>query len=274
MKETTIKNKHITTYIKEFGSLAEFYNYITTTPFNSNWHDSNRRASVYNGKSFTGTNTFDEAIDLMKNGWSEEAIKLTKLLKEKKLDTVTTKKARPSYSVQGFQCSVPRYLQGLPDSMINKKNVPVKQKVITINKVISYNCMISTQTIENESIKALSLIHNIESQGVRCNLNVVWSISERSTREMFKVRIKSSDERINVTKLAFPLVHPSMLRRLMFRALEVSPTAHYGYVHGYGKPDTAPTIKGLLKQCGYENEYTIPQILPENINSIETLQNL
>lgn len=274
MKETTIKNQHITTYVREFDSLSEFYDYITKTAYGIHFTGNNYKASISGSESFTKTKNFEEAVTLFKNGWSEEAIKLTHLLKEAVKDTQITTKARPTYSVQGYQCSVPRYLQGLPDSMINKKNIPVKQKIITINKSVSYNCAATTSEIEKESIKALSLINNIESQGYRCNLNVIWSVSAGYTREMVKVRIKSANERINVTKLAFPLVHPSMLRRLLFRYLEVAPSVTSSYPSGYGKPDNNITIKGLLKQMGYENEFTLPTFLPSDINSVESLQNL
>ena len=274
MKETTIKNKHITTYIREFASLSEFYGYIKTTPFNSAFSNKGDRSSIMASEEFAGTKTFEEAVELMKNGWSDEAIKLTHLLKDKAKDTITSTKTRPTYSVQGFQCSVPRYLQGIPDNMINKKNIAVKQKVITINKSITYSSFVSKKTIEEESVKALSLINNIESQGYRCNLNIIFCSEKGNTREMVKVRIKSSGERINVTKLAFPLVHPSMLRRLLLRYIEVAPTTTYHYTWGHGTPTDHTTIKGLFKQLGYENEYVIPAFLPDDINSIETIQNL
>lgn len=277
MKESTIKNHNVTTYVREFDSLAEFYDYITQTPVNIAFTNQSH-SSIKGTESFTQTKSFEEAVGLFKNGWREEAIRLEKMLKDKAKDTHIKTKARPTYSVEGFQCSVPRYLQGMPDSMINRKNVPVKDKVITINKEINYNAMTSTSTIEAESVKALSLINNIEAQGHRCNLNLVLS-TERTkgktkTREMAKIRIKSANERLNVSKLAFPLVHPSMLRRLLFRYIEIAPTVTRDYVWGYGSPTATSTVRGLLKQLGYENEYVIPCFLPENVNDVKSLQDL
>ncbi len=123
--------------------------------------------------------------------------------------------------------------------MINKKNVVQKKKVITLNKNISYHAKITTQEILDNSVKALQIIQKIEAQGIRCNLNLICCIRDRSTTEIntLKIRLKSANERLNVSKLAFPLVHPSMLRRLIFRFIEVSPTfTKNSYTSGYGYP--------------------------------------
>ena len=230
-----IKEIHTT----EFYSLSEFYTYIKHTETNSVFSKSSELHSQTGSLNFTGTESFEEAVELMKNGWSVKAKELEQRLKTSNIRLKNETKKRTVYDVVGFQPSVPRYLQGIPTSMINKKNVVQKKKVITLNKNISYHARITTQEILDNSVKALQIIQKIEAQGIRCNLNLICCIRDRSTTEIniLKIRLKSANERLNVSKLAFPLVHPSMLRRLVFRFIEVSPTfTKNSYTSGYGYP--------------------------------------
>ena len=259
----------------EFDSLNEFYNYITNTPFNKTfcWH---KHSSVDGTKEFTKTENFEEAIELFKNGWSDMATDLVKKLKVVESKTQPTMKPKSTLSVCGYQAVVPLYLQGVPNNMVNKKMVPVKQKVITLNKSICYSCMITTEQIIEESIKTLQIIKKLESQGYRCNLNILWAVSEKfgntGKRFAIKVRIKSANEKLNVSKLAFPLVHPSMLRRLFFRFLEVYPNVTDRFKNGYGYP----MLDNVLKDANFHKngEYLLPEKKKKNIDEISSIDDL
>lgn len=261
MKEITRKeNKEIRIF--EFNSLNEFYNYICETPFNDAFRFQEHE-SVDGSESFTGTSSFEEAIDLFKYGWKDGSKKLTKKLNAKQKAMQPIMKAKNKRDVAGYQVIVPSYLSGDPMSMINKKMVPVKQKVITLNKTIAYPCKVTKDEIEEESIKAFQLIKKVEAQGMRVNLNIVSGFDVPDMRIIVKIKVKNSTEKLNISKLAFPLVHPSMLRRLLFRFLEVVPKASKKYVYYYGSPVYANAIKKYTK----ENEY----VLPEKINEVDKI---
>ena len=219
MRTEQVTNK---TEVIEFDSLKEFYDYCVTTPFNEAFCWSNH-SSVSGDKHFTQTENFQEAVKLFKNGWSDMASKLVQRLKVIENKTEPTMKPRTTLSVCGYQVIVPLYLQGVPNNMVNKKMVPVKQKIITLNKSIDYSAGVKVDTIIEESIKAMQIVKKLEAQGLRVNLNIVLGSAAGYPEKQFvlKVRIKSANERLNVSKLAFPLVHPSMLRRLFFRFVEV-----------------------------------------------------
>lgn len=221
---------------REFKSIGEFENFINTTPLNDvcRWH---KLDSVSSDVKWTGTQSFEEAMKLLKTGWDDMAKKLeTRLALEKQTIQQTTKQ-RMQYDVAGFQASVPRYLQGIPQSMVNTKRVPQKQKVITLVKNISYNSGISAEQIIENSVKALTIVKKIEAQGIRVNLDTIWIVRHNDEEVICRVRIKSAGERLNISKVAFPLVNPSMLRRLMFRFLEVVPEITMkSWTFGYGSP--------------------------------------
>ena len=268
MKETTKTYGKNTSYIREFDSLNEFESYITNTPLNETFRWQ-KLSSTTGSYSFTQTQSYEEATKLLKDGWSSMAQEITKKLNVIKNQVVNEHVQKILYDVVGFQASVPRYLQGIPTSMVNKKLVPVKQKVITLDKDISYNASIKTEQIIEASVQTLQLIKKIEAQGIRVNLNLVWGVAAGDTKEVAKVRLKSANERLNISKLSFPLVHPSMLRRLCFRYLEVAPTVTKSYTWGYGAPLDGSQLKTYCK-----DEYVLPRLFDGNLASLGDLSSI
>ena len=268
MKETTKTYGSNTSYIREFDSLNEFESYITNTPLNETFRWQ-KLSSTTGSYSFTQTQSYEEATKLLKDGWSSMAQEITKKLNVIKNQVVNEHVQKILYDVVGFQASVPRYLQGIPTSMVNKKLVPVKQKVITLDKDISYNASIKTEQIIEASVQTLQLIKKIEAQGIRVNLNLVWGVAAGDTKEVAKVRLKSANERLNISKLSFPLVHPSMLRRLCFRYLEVAPTVTKSYTWGYGAPLDGSQLKTYCK-----DEYVLPRLFDGNLASLGDLSSI
>lgn len=265
MKVEQINSK---TEVIQFDSLNEFYDYLCKTPFNEafRWAE---HSSVTGSKSWTKTESFEEATELFKNGWSDMATKLVQRLKVIENKTQPTMKPRSSTGVCGYQAIVPMYLNGQPNNMLTKKMVPIKQKVVTINKSIDYAGMVSSDTIVEESIKALQIIKKLEAQGYRCNLNIVLGSSKYGKAFYVKVRVKSANEKLNVSKLAFPLVHPSMLRRLFFRFIEVYPNVTKDFVHSYGAPATSSELRSVFK-----GDYLLPNFIKKDVEKINTIDDL
>lgn len=255
----------------KFNSLSEFYEYITNTPLNDvfRWGS---LSSVTGSKDFTQTESFEEATEMFKNGWSDMAANLNQKLKVADSKLQVKMKPKTTLSVAGYQAIVPLYLNGVPNNMVNKKMTPVKQKVITLNKSINYSGGVSTKIIIDQSIKAMQIIKKLEAQGYRCNLNIVMGVDEKSDDKgiLLKIRIKSANEKLNVSKLAFPLVHPSMLRRLIFRFIEVHPTVTKSFRYGYGHPIEDGRMRSLVG----DKEYLLPAFIDVDINKINSIEDL
>lgn len=260
----------------EFNSLQEFYKYLCDTPLNDSFRWKHL-SSIKGDYRFTQTHSYEEAVDLFHNGWSEMSQRLSQRLKaEGKMEHVMV--AKPVQSVEGFQPIVPLYLSGIPNNMINRKMQPVKQKVVTLNKSVSYSCGVSTDEIIDESIKAFRIIQKLEAQNYRVNLNVVLGVYEANgywsdtikNGYAIKVKLKKANEKLNISKLAFPLVHPSMLRRLFLRFMEVHPEVPDEYTRGYGRP----MGESLIRECFPKNEILLPQHIRKDVDSIKTLDDL
>ena len=251
----------------EFTSMYEFYDYLCKTPINDTFRWSKLYSSVQADFEFYKTHSFDEAVDLMKNGWEDMSKKLTKRLEAIKSDVQPAKKAKTVYDVSGYQAIVPLYLNGVPTNMASKKMVVQKQKVITINKDVGYNCFTSGDEIIEESIKALQIVKKLEAQGYRVNLNIIHGTEKDGHRFCYKVRVKSAGEKLNISKAAFPLVNPSMNRRLGFRFLEVCPGVPKCYDGNYGHASDSSTLKAM-----YPDEYMLPAFVDKA--SFESFKNL
>lgn len=255
---------------REFKTIGEFYKYITDTPINSVFSNT-KLASVISNKSFAGTDSFEEATELLLNGWYEMSNTLTQKLKANSISCEQNFKQKNIYDVVGYQLCVPRYLQGVPTSMIRKINVPVKNRVITITKSCNYSAKFETEQIVEESIKFLQLVRKIEQQGTKCNINIILGSGSGYHKEYVKVCIKNANERLNISKVSFPLVHPSMLRRIFFRYIEVAHTITDGYKRGYGLPITVRDERENYSNI-CKGEYLIPEVLEQDVNNINDLK--
>lgn len=254
----------------QFDSISEFYDFISTAPenyvFKNAWHLSSKSGSKY----FTKTESFEEAVDLMFNGWDEGAQKLTQRLKavEKGLAPVT--KPRPKAGVVGYQAIVPAYLNGSPNSMMGTVRKPVKQPVINVTKMIAYSSGTSADTIIEESLKAMQIVKKLEAQGQRVNLFIIHSGSAHGKQIACRVKIKGANERLNVSKMAFPMCHPSMQRRLMFRFTETYEGVTKGFYDGYGRPSSKWDVEDILPKT----EIVIPTFVYKDVSKLQTFEDL
>lgn len=246
--------------VRKYGSIHEFEEFINTTPLNEVFRWASLASSrVEKNGGWAGTKSYEEATELLKHGADDLSKRLEKMyqVKADKIENSTRQKSL--YDVCGYQASVPRYLQGIPTSMINTKKVPAKQKVLTFNKDISYHAGFTVEQILDESAKALAIIKKLETQGYRVNLNLCWCSVITGNEVACKIRIKNAGERLNISKMAFVMAHPSMLRRILFRWLEVNPdVTNKRYSSCYGIPQSID----FMKEKG---EYT----LPKEIHNIE-----
>lgn len=247
-----------------FNSIADVVNYIDTTKrtsFYKRRHDSDN-----NDYGFTGTHTMEEARELLFHGWEDGAKQLKNKLDAKINVNNNGYRNKTFYDIAGFQCSVPRYLQGIPTNMVNNKRVVQKQKVVNITKDFGYSASVSKEEMMRESVKFLQAVDKLEKQGVRCNVFVSVVTRGRKSKGYIdiRVKVKDSSQRMNLKQLAFPLAHPSMFRRIVFALIErLEDCKDFGM--GYGSCTEWENVKHL-----YKGEYYVPRnVMEEEITNIE-----
>lgn len=239
--------------VLHFNSINDFVKCLreqeTNWVFSSSYCASKERSNNWNGNM-----TLDEAIDTMNHGWSAGAISLEKKLKTVKHNMITDKEVQNILDVCGYQPIVPLYLNGVPNCMLRKQMQPKRQKVITINRSFSASGSVSSETLMKESTKVLQIIYKLEKMGYRINLNLVISCGLYAV----SIRLKSANERLSVSKLAFPLVHTAMFRRLFFRFIEVCEYTTRFHSGCYG---VVPEDNEFDQICSRNNAIHLPTVL-------------
>ena len=245
-------------YINLFDNITDLTSYLSTKkrkPGRDN-------ASESKDTSFTHTKSYEEAFDLLKYG-DDELYKRFKKNRDKinieKLLGNAVRKQKYENRIYGCVPNVPAYLLGHPLNMINPEIGRISYKVINIYISVGVCWSINASDIERTGLVYLSVIDLLEKAGYRCNVYCGAS-SIGSKAEYMYVRIKTDREPLNLKKLVFPLVHPSMLRRIWFRWAEVN-DYDYDITGGYGREDSKEAIRRKLKKVekedfifwGYEN---------------------
>lgn len=170
----------------KFNSITDVLNFINTHEVTEGYKA--HMASKKGLYSFTKTNDFNEAMNLLKHGWESGAQKLNTQLKT--IKTGDGYKTKQFYGVAGYQCSVPRYLQGIPTNMVNSKRVVTKNKVVNITKDICYNALWDADKMIEQGVKFVELVNKIESTGTRCNVFVMLGVQRYNDKVCFKIKIK------------------------------------------------------------------------------------
>lgn len=231
--------------------------------------------SVFKGKAldsetgsqkFTGTKNYKEAEELLINGWDGPVKDIKAAQKALQVKSnVTTQKARPRSSVVGYAACVPAAILGLPESMIATEKVPNKVKAVTIVYANNANCGVNSDRFVKAGAAVLKLVNDLELKGYRVRL-ICEVFSAKASNETIVCRVTVKDWRqpLDLKKIAFPIAHASMLRRLGFRWLEtVSGIEYKGWPSGYGYPLsndlTCQQINELYRKNNLlnDNEYYI-----------------
>lgn len=263
-------------WVAGFRSIAEFESYITETHTNRAFEGKtlDSKSTSFFTVSFTGTENFKEAIDMLHSGWVDKAKDLTKRLKGIERDMAPVMKQQRAISVAGYQPIVPLFLAGQPANMVGTRLQPVKQKVITVVKSISYNGNVSTAEWTEQGLKALAVVKKLEANGYRVNVDIVrggYGNYDNTNGVACRVRVKSANERLNVSKLAFTMCHPSIQRRLMFRFTETYPRCGNGFVSSYGMTFTKSDWDKVLDK---KKEYLLPSFIDGDVNKVKDVADI
>lgn len=220
---------------ENFTSINNLLNVINSRQINAVFEGQSSQSSEDGSYEFTKTNSYTEAAELLLNGYDEVLDEIKRGVNfnyEKKIGM------RPKNDINGFIPNVPNALLNLPQSMINIQRIPKKVPVINIIYAVNANCGVESEDYIQAGIKILNIINTIESNGIRVNLKNAFFCATKDDEIVFStVNIKRDLEPLSLLKICFPLVHPSMLRRIGFRYLETQPEIKSSYwPFGYGRP--------------------------------------
>jgi len=192
---------------------------------------------------FTGTATYEESIDQLVNGCErlEKSILQTTadILPEGVQGLVQTIR----YDVAGDDVNVGRYLDGEPECMANyETELGHGNRCVVVSVNGSVHAGISADLIEKRGATVCALIDCLEACGYRTEVHVyIGSASINIPR--VNVCVKNAQDRLDLTRLAYCLAHPSFLRRQVFRFWETFPKSQRAPSYGKSDPEADPIVE-------------------------------
>lgn len=201
-------------------------------------------------KKFTGTFDYNEAVGLITNGFRDPLEKIRKGVTKTLEQSKAVPKAIVCNDIIGYAPCVPNAIIGIPQSMINKRITPIKQKVLTIVHDVTSNCSVEGEAFIKSGIAVLALVNSLELRGYRINLTVAFDNSHTINEDTFAtLKVKDARQPLDLLKVTFPFCHPSMLRRFGFAWLETTPNlSSIGYRGSYGSSKGAHNFKEVKRE--------------------------
>lgn len=236
--------------VKKFDSVSEYIRYLSNAKdaevFNGVTHSSTKISKSWS------TTSYDDAEKLLRFGDKKNAERISKRVAEvQRINGSGTSRRQTSYNdVVGYAVHVPNYLVGIPATMINSRKVSIRNsKVINI----VYNCTFAydtdLDTVIEAGVKVLTHVRDLEQKGYRVNLYVMLSSRGSSEQITAMVRIKDSEQYMNITKTAYPIVNPNFLRRQFCKLIE-SEAHDKVYTLDYGRVvHERADVKDIIDSC-------------------------
>ena len=210
-------------FVDRFEDMNVFLKTIKSRPFNEpfkNYPDG--LGSEKDDESFSKTKTYLESEELMKTGYKEGLKEMKKGAQSVSISSKSAK-AVPTAGVIGYTPHVPNAIAGIPCSMISKKSVVMKSKMLSV----VYDMTASWDVDADDFVKAgrvlMSFIEMVESRGYRVRLDMMLSACKNSERSVALIKVKDFRQPVNPLKLSYMMIHPSFLRRQGLKWTETNP---------------------------------------------------
>lgn len=232
---------------------------------------SKTRASHTGSKGFTGTSSFEEAVDIATNGW--EPTKMQDIAKAivGRADGVKIKRV---LSDSNGSLNIDRYTQGMPKTLKSWKRKAEKSKRITLAINVGENANVDADVLFNKAAMLVAIAELCAKSNIQTE--IFWTESARC-RGYFSnmprgveyyasiVPIKRFNERLQIHKIG-GMLHPSCFRRLWFGIAENTDKDFEFYSwgkvdEGYGqstKSADMAAVKAIKDIYGRKNVIHIP----------------
>lgn len=199
---------------------------------------------------FEHVNSYDEALQLLRDGYQPTVEKLAMSLKA----NISGERKRVKFqnNIAGFQPVVPLALRGVPNCMVNTYIKPIKCKVVDIYYDMGCPCYVESGDIIKAGQKLLASIIELEKQGYKFNLYATQGYSDESGVDFLTVKVKSSDKPLDLKRISFPLTHPAFFRVIGFDWQGKSPVSKFRG-SGRGRAITSrfekPDVENIVKNA-------------------------
>lgn len=226
---TTRKSGRVTLHMEQFSHPCEVAEVNRTrTITDRRFDDKSRDHSM--SKSWEGVDSFEEAMEYLENGYQPNVEKLE--VGDAELQGIE-KRIKFQNDVAGFAPIVPLAIMGVPNCMINCHMKPIKAKVLDVYYDMTASCGTDPDDLLKAGQKMLSAILQLEMQGYKFNLYTTQNYYDDGEADMIVVKVKGSNEPLNIKRMSFALCHPAFFRVVGFDWYSRVPGGKYR--SGYGR---------------------------------------
>lgn len=231
--KVTKANKNVK--IESFDSVREFTKIIASRQPNKAFSKRSLSSKEIGDTSWYGTNTFEDANNIMHSGYKEGCKDLLQCKEGIKV-TNEAPKTRVIKNYAGFSPCVPAAIMNQPKTMYYRKRMVRKTPVINLYYDCGVSCGVSTDTMLLGGKNIYSLVKFLESRNIMVNLFIFAGVHISGEKHGFlTIKVKDSSMPINPQLISYPVIHPSFFRRHIFAWIETSECTNYDAVtHGYG----------------------------------------
>lgn len=244
-------------YARKFENTDSFMRFLMGGILNENFNWKKERLLSQRSDNKSSTSSYDEAENLFRFGDKTNLQKLQDTATRLKSHQGETSRQVMYSDMCGFMPNISNYVNGLPTNMFNLK----QQKFVGGTKIVNivFNPTVDwgwgVDKIVEVGVKVLDCITSLERQGYRVNLYVLTASTKGNEIIASAVRIKRSDDRINLMKLAYPLVNPSYFRRHFARFIETS-DVKTDFSGTYGNPQLSKEqVDKVMKSLSLKADY-------------------
>lgn len=220
---------------------------------------------------WNGTNTFEQAAKLVKNGWPEGSnmvLSMRASIDYAVRELVTSRCSNYGYDISGDFVDVGRFMTGEPECFMKEDGYgSVSKPVIKIIANIGASSSISTDNLIARGVGIVAAVDIMESLGRRVELWIGKSTEYRGEAKMRKhelrVLIKSASQPLDIDRVTFAIAHPACLRRLCFSILE-----HDGMDTNYCHSKPIKDDEAIVTDCCYQPRDFSKKELLESVASL------
>lgn len=221
----TRKNK---VYLENYSSVRDFLDVLDSREYTE--HAEYKRQGYQ--KSFQGLSTYEEALGLLVNGYTEPVKALNGI---KANDSGQSIRPRYERAIVGESVIVPLALAGVPNCMLTRRQAPYKSKIVRLAIDVGRSGNVETYQIKDWGRKIVALIRGLEANGYRVEATAMATVSDWLPNEpvyAFRIPLKRASQPLDIKRLCFPLIHPAFQRVFKFDWYDRLPDSEPNW--GYG----------------------------------------
>lgn len=233
--EYTVVRRHS----KNFGDFLDFCkNQPDLVTYFESRKDSRSSRNIEDGDPWSGTKTYEDMQSLAEEGWPDGLKHVEEV--RKKMSRIVASKIKafhPRLADAGDEIDIGAFVEGDPEHWIEFHEVDTDGpggKIVRVLVNVAVSCSVDKKYFIHRGAAVVGLMEALQNCGFSVELTLLSTTQHGNHIHQYEIPVKRSDEHLDGDRCSFMVIHPSILRRLVFAAKEQEETDDY--TGGYGTP--------------------------------------